>query len=229
MTRVLAVDDEPSMFRGPRREPPRAAGYEVDTAATGEAALELAELHPPNAVILDLGLPGISGFDVIKDLRGWSDSPIIVLSARSDQADKVHALDVGADDYVTKPFGMDELLARLRAALRRTSVERGGLGRPDRRLHARLRCQDRASARIAMFGSRRPSGASSRYSSRARVSSSPTPSCCSRCGARTARDRDSTLRVHLGRIRHKLEPIPSRPQYFVTEVGLGYRFQSPEL
>jgi two-component system KDP operon response regulator KdpE len=91
----------------------------VDVAPTGEAALELAASHPPNVVILDLGLPGISAFDVIKDLRGWFDSPIIVLSARADQADKVHALDVGADDYVTKPFGMEELLARVRAAVRR--------------------------------------------------------------------------------------------------------------
>ena len=126
MTRVLAVDDEPALLRGLAVNL-RARGYEVDTAATGEAALELAELHPPNAVILDLGLPGISGFDVIKDLRGWSETPIIVLSALADQADKVHALDVGADDYVTKPFGMDELLARLRAVLRRTSSTAAGL------------------------------------------------------------------------------------------------------
>ena len=206
----------------------RARGYEVDTAATGESALELAELHPPNAVILDLGLPGISGFDVIKDLRGWSDSPIIVLSARSDQADKVHALDVGADDYVTKPFGMDELLARLRAALRRTSVSAAGLivrtddftldfgAKTARSAHRDVRLTPTEWRIVEVLVAR-----AGQLVTNAQLLQSvwgPDRS-----------DRDSTLRVHLGRIRHKLEPIPSRPQYFVTEVGLGYRFQSPEL
>ena len=116
--RILAVDDEPAILRALAANL-RARGYEVDLATTGEAALELASRHPPDAVILDLGLPGISGLDVIHGLRGWSRVPILILSAREAQAEKVAALDAGADDYVTKPFGMDELLARLRAALRR--------------------------------------------------------------------------------------------------------------
>ena len=198
----------------------RARGYEVDTAATGEAALELAELHPPNAVILDLGLPGISGFDVIKDLRGWSDSPIIVLSARSDQADKVHALDVGADDYVTKPFGMDELLARLRAALRRTSVSAAGLivrtddftldfgAKTARSAHRDVRLTPTEWRIVEVLV--------------APVSSSQPPSCCSRCKGPDRTDRDSVAH-HLGR-SGTAQAIPSRPQYFVTEVGLGYRY-----
>src|SRR5262245_39721186 len=98
----------------------RARGYEIDLAATGESALELAARHLPDAVILDLGLPGMGGIEVIRGLRGWSNVPIIVLSARDAQVAKVAALDAGADDYVTKPFGMEELFARLRAALRRS-------------------------------------------------------------------------------------------------------------
>src|SRR3982750_3173116 len=119
MTRVLVVDDEPQLLRAltinlrPRH-------YEVRGAATGSEALAAAAAHPPDVVILDLGLPDMDGTDVIEGLRGWSKAPIIVLSARQAQGDKVVALDVGADDYMTKPFGMDELLARLRAALRRS-------------------------------------------------------------------------------------------------------------
>src|SRR4029079_7080764 len=115
MTRVLAVDDEPPILRALAANL-RVRGYGVSLATSGEAALELAARHTPDLVILDLGLPGISGLDVIRGLRGWTDTPIIILSAREAQADKVAALDAGADDYVTKPFGMDELLARLRAA-----------------------------------------------------------------------------------------------------------------
>ncbi len=191
-------------------------------------ALQLAELHPPNAIILDLGLPGISGFDVIKDLRGWSDSPIIVLSAFADQADKVHALDAGADDYVTKPFGMDELLARLRAALRRTSTSAAGLV---------VRTEDFTL----------DFGAKTARSEHREVRLTPTewrivevlvaragqlvtnPQLLQAVWGPDRDDRASTLRVHLGRIRQKLEPNPARPRYFVTEVGLGYRFHAPEL
>ena len=117
MTRVLVVDDEPQILRALAANL-RARGYEVDLAGTGEAALTLAQRHRPDAVILDLGLPGIDGLEVIRGLRGWTQVPIVVLSVREREADKVAALDAGADDYVTKPFGMGELLARLRAALR---------------------------------------------------------------------------------------------------------------
>jgi two-component system, OmpR family, KDP operon response regulator KdpE len=118
MTKVLVVDDEPQILRALRINL-SVRGYEVVTAATGSGALHAAADEHPDVVILDLGLPDMSGIDVIGGLRGWLTAPIIVLSARTDSADKVEALDAGADDYVTKPFGMDEFLARLRAAIRR--------------------------------------------------------------------------------------------------------------
>ena len=117
-SRVLVVDDEPQILRALAANL-RARGYKVDLAATGEEALVHASEHPPDLVVLDLGLPGISGIDVVGGLRGWTTVPILVLSARDAERDKIDALDAGADDYVTKPFGMGELLARIRAALRR--------------------------------------------------------------------------------------------------------------
>ncbi len=120
MSRILVVDDEPQILRALAANL-RARGYAVDLAGTGEAALTLAQRHRPDAVILDLGLPGMDGLEVIQGLRGWTDVPIVVLSVREREADKVAALDAGADDYVTKPFGMGELLARVRAALRRAT------------------------------------------------------------------------------------------------------------
>src|SRR5262249_54599222 len=123
MARVLVVDDEPQILRALRINL-RVRGYEVDTAASGTQALEMAARHPPDLVILDLGLPDLEGVEVIGGLRGWSTAPIIVLSGRTESTDKVVALDAGADDYVTKPFGMDEVLARMRAA--------GGPARPPR-------------------------------------------------------------------------------------------------
>ncbi len=227
MTRVLAVDDEPSMLRGLAVNL-RARGYEVDTAPTGEAALELAALHPPNVVLLDLGLPGITGFDVIADLRSWTDTPIIVLSALSDQADKVHALDAGADDYVTKPFGMEELLARLRAAVR---------GTPTIAAEQVIRTDDftldfGAKSVHSVHGDVRLTPTEWRIVevlvARAGQLVTNTHLLQSVWGPRS-RDKDNTLRVHLGRIRQKLEPVPSRPRYFLTEIGLGYRFQAPEI
>src|ERR1700689_2363519 len=115
MTRVLVVDDDPQLLRALRINL-SVRGYEVITAPTGSRALALAAEHPPQVVILDLGMPDISGIEVLAGLRGWLTAPVIVLSARTDSSDKVGALDAGADDYMTKPFGMDELLARLRAA-----------------------------------------------------------------------------------------------------------------
>ena len=115
MTRVLVVDDEPQLARALAINL-RARHYEVDVAADGRAALDLAAHRHPDVVLLDLGLPDLDGVEVIRGLRGWTQIPIIVLSARQGSEDKVEALDAGADDYVTKPFGMDELLARLRAS-----------------------------------------------------------------------------------------------------------------
>jgi len=121
VTRVLVVDDEPQLLRALRINL-RARDYEVDVAPTGREALRLASVHPPDLVVLDLGLPDLDGVEVIHGLRGWTDVPIIVLSGRTGSSDKVQALDAGADDYVTKPFGMEELLARMRAITRRSAV-----------------------------------------------------------------------------------------------------------
>jgi two-component system KDP operon response regulator KdpE len=121
VTRVLVIDDEPQILRALRINL-RVRSYDVDTAATGAQALEAAARHPPDLVILDLGLPDLDGVEVIEGLRGWTTAPIIVLSGRADSMDKVEALDAGADDYVTKPFAMEELLARMRAAARRAGT-----------------------------------------------------------------------------------------------------------
>ena len=121
MTRVLVVDDEPQILRALRINL-RVREYEVHVAATGAEALQMASRYPPDLVILDLGLPDLDGVEVIQGLRGWTKAPIIVLSGRADSTDKVEALDAGADDYITKPFGVEELLARMRAAVRRTGV-----------------------------------------------------------------------------------------------------------
>ncbi len=139
MTTVLVVDDEPQIVRALRINL-RVRDYDVHTAGTGSEALEVAAKHPPDLVILDLGLPDLDGLDVIHGLRGWTEAPIIVLSGRADSTDKVEALDAGADDYVTKPFAMDELLARMRAVTqaswyrgrRAASPARGPRRRPGR-------------------------------------------------------------------------------------------------
>jgi two-component system KDP operon response regulator KdpE len=222
-TRVLAVDDDPPILRALATNL-RARGYTVDLATTGEAALDLAMRHPPDVVILDLGLPGISGLEVIHGLRGSSSVPIVILSAREAQAEKVAALDAGADDYVTKPFGMDELLARLRAALRRATptLEAPVIDTPDFRI-------DLPGKRVVTTAGE--------------VRLTPIEWHLVEVLARnagklvTARQlleevwgpgylkETNYLRVHLAHIRRKLEPEPSRPRYFVTEPGMGYRFE----
>ncbi|MEW6474003.1 MAG: response regulator [Actinomycetota bacterium] len=221
--RILVVDDEPPILRALAANL-KARGYQVDLATTGEAALELASRHPPDAVVLDLGLPGISGLEVINGLRGWSTVPIVILSAREAQAEKVAALDAGADDYVTKPFGMDELLARLRAALRRAAPiqEAPVIETPDFRI-------DLSGKRVVgVAGEVRLTpiewhlvevlarNAGKLVSARQLLEEVWGP----------AYEKETNyLRVHFAHIRRKLEPEPSRPRYFITEAGMGYRFE----
>ena len=227
MTRVLVVDDEPQILRALRINL-RVRGYEVDTAATGGQALEAAGHHPPDLVILDLGLPDLDGVEVIGGLRGWTSAPIIVLSGRADSTDKVKALDAGADDYVTKPFGMDELLARMRAAARRAApaeempqVRLGGL------------VVDLAAKRVI-----RPDGPDIRLT--------PTEwhllEVLLRHPGKLMSQRqllvevwgpgyaDATgnLRLYMTQLRRKLEPDPARPRWLLTEPGMGYRYQPDE-
>jgi two-component system KDP operon response regulator KdpE len=222
MTRVLVVDDDPHLLRA-LRITLTARGYAVTTAADGAAALAAASRTPPELVILDLGLPDLDGVAVIEGLRGWCAAPIIVLSARHTEPAKVHALDAGADDYVTKPFGMDELLARMRAALRRAAPATAtAVVRTD------AFTVDLAAKRVTT-----PSG---------NVRLTPTEwhllEVLVRQPGRLVTQRQllqqvwgpsyetetNYLRVHLANLRRKLEPDPSRPRYLVTEAGIGYRF-----
>ena len=223
MSRVLIVDDEPQLLRALDVNL-RARGYDVDRAPTGEAALRLASEHPPDAVILDLGLPGISGLEVVVGLRGWTRVPIIVLSARQAEADKVAALDAGADDYVTKPFGMGELLARLRAVLRREGPESPppAIETPDFviDLVAKRAVRDGVDVRLTPI----------EWAIVETLVSHPGRLVTQRqllqsvWGPQYERETNY-LRVHLAHIRRKLEPQSGRPRYFVTEPGIGYRFE----
>jgi two-component system KDP operon response regulator KdpE len=225
MTRILAVDDEPPMLRALGANL-RARGYDVDLAATGEEALELAARHRPDAVILDLGLPGISGLEVIRGLRGWTDIPIIILSAREAQGEKVAALDVGADDYVTKPFGMDELLARLRAALRRATPSQ-----QEPIVETADFSVDLAAKKVTTTDGEVRLTPTEWHLVEVLVRN-PGKLVTGRQLLRevwgpTYGNESNYLRVHFAHIRRKLEPNPPQPRYFITEAGMGYRFENP--
>ena len=225
MTRVLCVDDEPHLLRALGANL-RARSYEVDLAPNGERALELAAANRPDAVILDLGLPGISGLEVIRSLRHWTSTPIVVLSARDSELDKIAALDAGADDYVTKPFGMGELLARLRAALRRSvpAEEVPVVTSPDLTIDLATHRASTAQGEARLTPTEwhvvevlvRNSGRLVRGKDLLQQVWGPQYS-----------DETNYLRVHMAHIRRKLEPDPGRPRYFLTEPGSGYRFEPP--
>ncbi len=225
MTRVLVVDDEPPILRALTANL-RARGYDADAAATGEEALRLAAARRPDAVVLDLGLPGMSGLDVIAGLRGWTATPIIVLSARGAERDKVAALDAGADDYVTKPFGMDELFARLRAAVRRAAPvhEAAVVETPDFTVDLAAKTVSRGGQEVRLTPTEwgivellvRNQG--KLVTQRQLLQGVWGPQ---------YGDEANYLRVHMAHIRRKLEPVQGRPRYFVTEPGMGYRFSQP--
>ena len=224
MTRVLVVDDEPQIRRALSTNL-KARGYDVDLAPTGEEALRLAAEHRPDVVVLDLGLPGIDGIEVVEGLRGWTEVPIIVLSVRDSEADKVAALDAGADDFVTKPFGMDELLARLRAAVRRSAPAADDVATftTDRHvidLVARRVTSDGQEVRLTPTEwhlvemlVRNPGKLVSQRQLLQEV-----------WGPEYERETNY-LRVYMARVRRKLEADPSRPRHFITEPGMGYRFE----
>lgn len=225
MTRILCVDDEKSLLRTLGMNL-RARDYEVDLAESGEDALELARAHKPDAVILDLGLPGMSGLQVIRALRHWTRTPIVVLSARDNEVDKIAALDAGADDYVSKPFGMGELLARLRAALRRGAPvdESPVVETVDFRIDLTLRKVETPSGEVKLTPTEwhlvevlvRNAGRLVMGRDLLQQVWGPQYS-----------DETNYLRVHMAHIRRKLEPEPGRPRYFHTEQGMGYRFDPP--
>ncbi len=222
-TRVLVVDDDPSLLRALTISL-GARGYEIAAARTGEEGIDRVAHWHPDVVLLDLGLPGIDGVEVIRGVRGWSEVPIIVLSARHQSMSKVEALDLGADDYVTKPFGMDELLARLRAALRRAPgadqdphVEAEGFTldldtrkvvRDGTEVHLTPKEWELVSVLVRNPGRL--------ISQRQLLQDVWGPE----YGTET-----EYLRVLMGRVRRKLEADHSRPRHFITEPGMGYRFE----
>jgi two-component system, OmpR family, KDP operon response regulator KdpE len=224
VTRVLVIDDEPSILRALRINL-TARNYEVSTASDGASGLLAVSRERPDAVILDLGLPDMDGTEVIHGVRGWSSTPIIVLSVWGAEHQKVAALDAGADDYVTKPFGMDELLARLRAAVRRAAPA------PDEPVVTTQDFTvDLATKRVTRDG--------------ADVRLTPTEwqllEILVRSRGRLITQKQllqdvwgpsygsesNYLRVYIAQLRRKLEPEPSRPRYLLTEPGMGYRFQA---
>jgi two-component system KDP operon response regulator KdpE len=223
-SRILVVDDEPQIRRALVINL-RARGYVVDVADSGERALELAARHHPDAVVLDLGLPGIDGVDVIRGLRGWSQVPIVVLSVRDQEADKVAALDAGADDYVAKPFGMDELLARLRAALRRgaPAEEAAVITTVDFTI-------DLAAKRVTRDGAEVRLTPTEWHVVEVLVRNQgklvPQRQLLREVWGPDYHDETNYLRVFLAQVRRKLEPEPARPRYFLTEPGMGYRFEA---
>ena len=222
-SRILVVDDEPQIRRALVINL-RARGYVVDVADSGERALELAARNHPDAVVLDLGLPGIDGVDVIRGLRGWSQVPIVVLSVRDQESDKVAALDAGADDYVAKPFGMDELLARLRAALRRgTPAEEAAV------ITTADFTIDLAAKRVTRDGTEVRLTPTEWHVVEVLVRHQgklvPQRQLLREVWGPDYHDETNYLRVFLAQVRRKLEPEPARPRYFLTEPGMGYRFE----
>ncbi|HTW03454.1 MAG TPA: response regulator [Streptosporangiaceae bacterium] len=226
MKTILVVDDEPQILRALRINL-RVRDFDVYTAATGAEALQEASRHPPDLVILDLGLPDLDGVEVIQGLRGWTSAPIIVLSGRADSTDKIEALDAGADDYVTKPFNLEELFARMRAVSRRAVADDdepqyqiGGL------------TIDLAAKRVIP---RDGSGADIRL----------TPTewhllevllrhpgkllgqqyLLTEVWGPGYADAAGNLRLYMAQLRRKLEPDPAEPRWLITEPGMGYRFQ----
>ena len=224
MTRVLVVDDEPQILRALRINL-RVRHYDVDTAATGSEALTAAGRHPPDLVLLDLGLPDLEGVEVIEGLRGWTQAPIIVLSGRADSTDKVEALDAGADDYVTKPFGMEELLARMRAALRRASP---AADEPVVRLGDLV--IDLAAKTVTADGDGTVRLTPTEWHLLEVLLRNPGKLLTQRqlltdvWGPGYA-DASGNLRLYMAQLRRKLEPDPARPRWLLTEPGMGYRFQ----
>jgi two-component system KDP operon response regulator KdpE len=222
VTRVLVVDDDPAIQRT-LAIGLRARGYEVLPARDGRTAVEACAEDEPDVVLLDLGLPDLSGVDVLRRIRGSSQVPVIVLSARHGSDDKVEALDVGADDYVTKPFGMDELLARVRSAVRRSGAEE-----PLAPVVTDAFTVDLAATRVLRHGKE--------------VRLTPTEwrlleALVTRSGRLVSQRQllsdgwgpayvteTNYLRVYVAGLRRKLEPDPSRPRHLLTEPGMGYRF-----
>ncbi|GAA0241118.1 response regulator [Cryptosporangium japonicum] len=223
MTRILVADDEPQLLRA-LRITLRARGYEVETAPTGAAVLEVAARRHPELILLDLGLPDLDGIEVIEGLRPWYDGSIVVLSARHDPDDKVLALDAGADDYVTKPFGMEELLARLRAAVRRAAPA------PDSVVVTTDAFTVDLAAKRVTAGDHDVRLTPTEWGLLEVLIRNPGrlighKQLLSEVWGPAYQQEFGYLRVYVAQLRRKLEPDPSRPRYLITEAGMGYRFE----
>jgi two-component system, OmpR family, KDP operon response regulator KdpE len=224
VTRVLVIDDEPSILRALKINL-SARKYDVSTAADGASGLAAVARDHPDVLILDLGLPDMDGTEVISGVRGWTSIPIIVLSVWGQESQKVAALDAGADDYVTKPFGMDELLARLRAAVRRASPA------PDEPVVK----TDHFTVDLAAKRVIRGEGGDARLTPtewqllevlvRNRGRLVTQRQLLQEVWGPAYETESNYLRVYIAQLRRKLEPEASRPRYFLTEPGMGYRFQ----
>jgi two-component system, OmpR family, KDP operon response regulator KdpE len=226
VTAVLVVDDDTQLLRALRIHL-TARGYEVHTALTGTAAIRAAEEREVDVVVLDLGLPDLDGSEVISALREFTTVPIIVLSARADSGDKVRALDRGADDYVTKPFGVDELMARLRAAVRRAATtpenENGPLDAGELTIDLASKIVRRSGEEVHLTPTEwsvldllvRNRG---RLVSRKRL--------LREIWGPVERKETSYLRVYMAQLRRKLERDPAHPEHLITEAGMGYRFRA---
>jgi two-component system KDP operon response regulator KdpE len=221
------VDDEPQITRALVINL-KARKYEVDAAPDGATALQLAAARHPDVIVLDLGLPDMDGVEVIRGLRGWTRVPILVLSARHSSDEKVEALDAGADDYVTKPFGMDELLARLRAAVRRSAVT--GADGADAVVDTASFSVDLAAKKV-----RRHDGVEVHLTKtewgvlellvRNRGRLVAQKQLLHEVWGPSYETESHYLRVYLAQLRRKLEREPSRPRHLLTEPGMGYRFE----
>ena len=241
MTSVLVIDDEPQIIRALRINL-RVRQYDVHTAGSAGEALELAARHRPDLVILDLGLPDLDGVEVIHGLRGWTDAPIIVLSGRADSTDKVEALDAGADDYVTKPFGMDELLARMRAVSRRVTADGD---EPQVRLGDLVvdLAAKRVIRKVTSDDQHGATGEDKHGAGNVDVRLTPTEwhllevllrnpgkllsqqQLLAEVWGPGYADATGNLRLYMAQLRRKLEPDPARPRWLLTEPGMGYRYQ----
>jgi two-component system KDP operon response regulator KdpE len=223
MSRILVVDDDRQLLRALRINL-TTRGYQVQLAPDGTTALAMASRQPPDLVIVDLGLPDMDGVDVVEGIRGWSTVPVIVLSARHLEQAKVRALDAGADDYVTKPFGMDELLARVRAALRRaTPMPEEPVVRTD------AFTVDLAARRITRDGQDVRLTPTEWHVLEVLVRNAgklvPHRQLLQEVWGPRYESETNYLRVYLAQLRAKLEPDPARPRHLLTEPGMGYRFQ----
>ena len=221
---VLVVDDEPQILRALQTNL-RGAGYEVVTASTAQEALSAAAMRPPDAVILDLVLPDGSGTDVCRELRSWSSAPVLVLSVVGDEAEKVAALDAGADDYVQKPFGIDELLARLRALLRRAAPS----GEPV--LEVGELAIDLEKRLVTVSGRRVQLTPNEfdllRVLAQNEGKLMTHPAILREVWGPSYSTESHYLHVYISQLRRKLEDDPARPRYLLTEAGAGYRLVNP--